>query len=78
MVYLPPSLIELRNEVLMCYLITKSLWNLDFKNDYKTIYSQTGKLIELKIEVLMCYLITKSLWNFDFKKWLWNYILTSW
>ncbi len=31
----------------MCYLMTKSLWNLDFKNDYETIYSQTGNLIEL-------------------------------
>ncbi len=31
----------------MCYLMTKSLWNLDFKNDYETIYSLSGNLIEL-------------------------------
>ena len=31
----------------MCYLMTKSLWNFDFKNDYETIYSLSGNLIEL-------------------------------
>ena len=55
MVYLPPNLIELRNEVLMYYLITKSLWNLDFKMIYLP-----PNLIELRNEVLMCYLMTKS------------------
>ena len=46
MIYLPTNLIELRNEVLMCYLVTKSLWNLDFKIIYLP-----PNLIELKDEV---------------------------
>ena len=51
--------------------MTKSLWNFDFKNDYKTIYSLSENLIELWLISDWLekwgYLMTKSLWNLDFK-----------